>query len=155
MNDHPMTVDQTSDPGRRAPHSRETADHSIHYMVAVALLDGEMTPRQFENDRWYDPEVCDLMSRMVVSIDPSWARRAPGGFPCTLRLTTGDGAEITVEVPFAAGHARNKMTGGQVIEKFRACVERRFAPAQADEIIASVNELDRLPSIRKLIQLLN
>ena len=55
MNDHPMTKEQTADPLRRAPHSRETADHSIHYMVAVALLDGEMTPRQFADGRWFDP----------------------------------------------------------------------------------------------------
>ena len=41
MNDHPMIRQQTADPSRRAPHSRETADHSIQYMVAVALLDGE------------------------------------------------------------------------------------------------------------------
>ena len=55
MNDHAMTKEQTADPLRRAPHSRETADHSIHYMVAVALLDGEMTPRQFADGRWFDP----------------------------------------------------------------------------------------------------
>jgi 2-methylcitrate dehydratase len=154
MNDHPMTVDQTSDPGRRAPHSRETADHSIHYMVAVALLDGEMTPRQFENGRWFDPDVSDLMTRMTVSIDPGWSKRAPGGFPCRVRLKTIDGTETDVEVPFATGHARNKMTRDQVIGKFRHCVEGKVSPSRADEIIAAVNELDRMPSIRKLTELI-
>jgi len=154
MNDHPMTNDQTSDPLRRTPHSRETADHSIHYMVAVALLDGEMTPRQFANGRWFDPDVCDLMNRVTVTIDPAWTRKAPGGFPCTVRLKTRDGAETRVEVPFATGHARNKMSRAQVIEKFRNCVERRISPARADEIIAAVDELDTMPSIRKLTQLL-
>jgi 2-methylcitrate dehydratase len=154
MNDHPMIIDQTSDPSRRAPHSRETADHSIHYMVAVALLDGEMTPRQFENGRWFDPDVCDLMTRMMVSIDPGWSKRAPGGFPCTVRLRTTDGTETNVEVPFATGHARNKMNRKQVIEKFRYCVDGRISPAHGDEIIAAVNELDRMPSIRKLTELI-
>jgi 2-methylcitrate dehydratase len=154
MNDHPMTVDQTSDPGRRAPHSRETADHSIHYMVAVALLDGEMTPRQFENGRWFDPDVCDLMTRMTVTIDPGWSKRAPGGFPCTVRVKTTDGTETNVEVPFATGHARNKMNREQVIEKFRHCVDGKISTAHADEIIAAVNELDRMPSIRKLTELI-
>jgi 2-methylcitrate dehydratase len=154
MNDHPMTIDQTSDPGRRAPHSRETADHSIHYMVAVGLLDGEMTPRQFADGRWFDPAVCDLMTRMTVTIDPGWSKRAPGGFPCTIRLATTDGKETVVEVPFAAGHARNKMNREQVIEKFRHCVDGRISPSRADEIIAAVNELDRMPSIRKLTELI-
>jgi 2-methylcitrate dehydratase len=154
MNDHPMIIDQTSDAGRRAPHSRETADHSIHYMVAVALLDGEMTPRQFENGRWFDPDVCDLMTRMTVSIDPGWSKRAPGGFPCTVRLRTTDGTETNVEIPFATGHARNKMNRKQVIEKFHHCVDGRISPVRADEIIAAVNELDRMPSIRELTELI-
>ena len=81
MNDHPMTKEQTADPLRRAPHSRETADHSIHYMVAVALLDGEMTPRQFADGRWFDPEVCDLMNRMVITIDPGVDEARAGRFP--------------------------------------------------------------------------
>jgi 2-methylcitrate dehydratase len=154
MNDHPMIREQTGDPGRRAPHSRETADHSIQYMVAVALLDGELTPRQFADGRWFDPEVRDLMNRIVITLDPEWTRRAPGGFPCTLKLETRDGKEIAVEVAFASGHARNKMSREQVIGKFRNCVERRIETAQADEIIAAVDELDHLPSIRSLMELL-
>ena len=154
MNDHPMTKEQTADPLRRAPHSRETADHSIHYMVAVALLDGEMTPRQFADGRWFDPEVCDLMNRMVITIDPAWTKRAPGGFPCTVKLKLKDGTETITEVPYAAGHARNKMDRAQVVEKFRYCVERRLSPARADEIIAAVDELDQLASTRELMRLL-
>jgi 2-methylcitrate dehydratase len=154
MNDHPMTREQTADPLRRAPHSRETADHSIHYMVAVALLDGEMTPRQFADGRWFDPEVCDLMNRMVITIDPAWTKRAPGGFPCTIKLKMRDGTEAIIEVPYAAGHARNKMDHAQVVEKFRYCVERRCSLARTDEIIAAVDELDRLASTRDLMRLL-
>jgi len=153
MNDHPMIIQQTSDPGRRTPHSRETADHSIQYMVAVALLDGELTPRQFADGRWFDPEVCDLMKRMTISIDPAWSKKAPGGFPCTIRLHTTDGAQTSIEVPFATGHALNKMNRDQVIEKFRHCVDKRLSPARADEIIAAVYELDRMPSTRKMTEL--
>ena len=47
VNDHPMAVAQTGDVERRQPKSRETADHSFHYLVAVALLDGELTPANF------------------------------------------------------------------------------------------------------------
>jgi len=154
MNDHPMTKEQTDDPLRRSPHSRETADHSIHYMVTVALLDGEMTPRQFADGRWFDPDVCDLMNRMVITIDPAWTKRAPGGFPCTVRLKMRDGSETTAEVPYATGHARNKMDRAQVIEKFRNCVERRLLSARADEIIAAVDKLDQLVSTRDLMRLL-
>jgi 2-methylcitrate dehydratase PrpD len=83
-----------------------------------------------------------------------WSKRASGGFPCTIRLTTIDGRETVVEVPFAAGHARNKMSREQAIEKFHHCVDGRISPSRADEIIAAVDELDRMPSIRKLTELI-
>ncbi|HEY7301662.1 MAG TPA: MmgE/PrpD family protein [Xanthobacteraceae bacterium] len=155
MNDHPMTLDQSSDPVRRTPHSRETADHSYQYIVAVALLDGELTPRQFRSGRWLDPDVCDLMNRMTIANDPAWTRKALGGFPCTVRLRTSDGRVTTVEVPFATGHARNKMSHADVVAKFRYCVDGRLSPGRADEIIAAVDNLDRLPSIRSLTSLLS
>ncbi len=96
MNDHQMIKNQTSDSRRQTRHSRETADHSIHYMVAVALLDGEMTPRQFSHGRWFDLDVCDLMRRMTIILDPTWVKRAPGGFSCTVRLRHRDGAETVI-----------------------------------------------------------
>jgi 2-methylcitrate dehydratase len=154
MNDHPMTRDQTADPDRRVPNSRETADHSYYYLVAATLLDGEMTPRQFAPGRWFAPDICDLMARMTIKNDPAWTKRAPGGFPCSIRLRTTDGADSFVEVDFAIGHARNKMTRAQIVEKFRACADGRISPSRADEIIAAVDNLDRLASIRELIRLL-
>ena len=155
MNDHPMTRDQSADPHRRIPNSRETADHSYYYLVAATLLDGEMTPRQFAPGRWFEPDICDLMARMTIGHDPAWAKRAPGGFPCSIRLKTIDGKESFVEVAFASGHARNKMTRDQIIEKFRACVDGRISSSRADEIVAAVLELDRLSNVRDLTRLLS
>ena len=54
----------------RRPESRETADHSFYFLVAAALLDGELTPRQFENERWTDPAVIDLMARFICEHRP-------------------------------------------------------------------------------------
>lgn len=154
MNDHPMTRDQAGDADRRVPDSRETADHSYYYLVATTLLDGEMTPRQFEPGRWFAPDVCDLMQRMTIAHDAQWTARAPGGFPCSVRLKLRDGTESFVEVGFASGHARNKMTREQVIAKFHAYVDGKIPAARAEQIIAAVDALDSLKSIRELTALL-
>jgi 2-methylcitrate dehydratase len=155
MNDHPMTRQQARDPERRSPHSRETADHSFYYLVAVALLDGELTPRQFHEGRWFDPEVLAVMNRITIRADAAWNDRAPGGFPCTLRLTTVNGHEEVVEVAFAAGHARNRMTRAQVVDKFCRNVDGKIDRVRCDEIIAAVDELDSLRSVRDLTALLS
>jgi 2-methylcitrate dehydratase len=154
MNDHPMTRQQADDADRRLPTSRETADHSYYYMAAVALLDGELTTRQFAAGRWSDPEVVELMRRITIRLDPDWNTKAPGGFPCRLRVVTKDGQEIVSEVAFATGHARNKMSRAQVIDKFRRCVRGKIDDARADEIIAAVDVLGDLNSIRELTRLL-
>lgn len=154
MNDHPMTRQQASDPERRVPHSRETADHSFYYLVAVALLDGELTPRQFREGRWFDPDVLAVMNRITIRAEPAWNDRAPGGFPCTLRLRMADGSEEVVDVAFAAGHARNRMTRAQVVDKFRSNVDGKVEPSRCDGIIAAVDRLETLRSIRELTALL-
>jgi 2-methylcitrate dehydratase len=154
VNDHPMTLAQTGDAERRHPKSRETADHSFYYLVAVALLDGELTPRQFSDGRWLAADVVDLMNRIVIRSDPSWKAKAPNGFPCTVRLKTSDGRESRSEIAYANGHARNKMSKEQVIAKFRSCVDGRLSARQADAIIAAVYDLDALPSARDLTRLL-
>jgi 2-methylcitrate dehydratase len=154
MNDHPMTRQQANDADRRVPTSRETADHSYSFMAAVALLDGELTTRQFAAGRWSDPEVLDLMHRITIRVDPSWDSKAPGGFPCRLRLVTKDGQEVSSEVAFATGHARNKMDRAQVLGKFRNCVRGKIEDSRADEIISTVDGLDNLSSIRDLTKLL-
>jgi 2-methylcitrate dehydratase len=153
LNDHPMTRQQASDPNRRAPNSRETADHSFYYMIAVALLDGQLTPRQFEEDRWFDAEVLDLMRKITIRADPDWANKAPGGFPCRLRLTRSSGEETVVEVPYAIGHAHNKMNQAQVVEKFRGNVDGIIDNTRAEDIICAIDELERLSSIRELTKL--
>jgi 2-methylcitrate dehydratase len=154
LNDHPMILAQTGDAERRQPKSRETADHSFQYLVAVALLDGELTPSQFADGRWFSPDVVDLMNRMVIRSDPGWKARAPGGFPCTVRLKTNDGRESRSEIAYANGHARNKMDKAQVIAKFKSCVHGRLTTGQADAIVSTVYDLEALPSARDLARLL-
>jgi 2-methylcitrate dehydratase len=152
--DRPQSVEQGNDPERRTPQSRETADHSIFYMVAVGLLDGEITPRQFETGRWFDPEVCSLMQRANIRYEPALTEKAPGGFPCIVKLRMRGGEEREHEVLYASGHARNKMNRQTLAGKFLGCVEGRIAADRAQQIMDIVGSLDRLDSIRQLTRLL-
>ncbi len=154
MNDHPMTRTQASDQERRRPATRETADHSYYYLIAVALLDGEVTPKQFTDDRWHDPKLVDLMSRMTIRTEAGWSNRAPGGFPCAVKVTLKDGRVLTSEVAYATGHARNKMSREQVIAKFRRAIEAHLSDAQADAIIEAVDDMENMSDISALTRLL-
>jgi 2-methylcitrate dehydratase len=118
MADYKFVRRQQQDPHRAHPNSREAADHSFYFLVAVALLDGAFGLAQFEGERWTDPAVTALMAKMTMVADAGWNERAPGGYPCALRLTTKDGSEHVTEVAYPPGFSRNGIDEAAVFEKF-------------------------------------
>src|SRR5207302_10289287 len=64
-----------------APRTRETADHSLPYCTAVALLDGEVTLRQFDPERFTAADIVALTARLKVRLDDSLTPRYPHGIP--------------------------------------------------------------------------
>ncbi len=151
MNDHPIILGQVADEERRHPTSREIADHSFYFLVAVALLDGELTHRQFEQQRWFDPAVQALMDRITIRTDESLSKRAPGGFPCILRVVTTDGEERVIEVLYAPGHPYNRLSEAGMEKKFSGCVQDILDDSRKDAIISMVREFDALPTLDRLM----
>src|SRR5438445_12042867 len=130
MADVPFIRDQVEDHDRQRPTNRETADHSFYYLAAVALLDGELTTAQFEDDRWLQPSITALMERITVRTDPSLNKYTPGSFPCVLQITTANNESRVVEFPYPKGDPKNRMSPAEVEEKFRACTRKALTSAQ-------------------------
>lgn len=151
MADIPFVAGQVNDTERRRPTTRETADHSFYYLIAVALLDGELTTRQFENQRWLDPAIQTLMDRMVIRTDPSLNVYTPGGFPCLLQITTRDSRNLRVQMPYAPGHPRNRLGWTGVEAKFRRYAETVLPESQIAAIISQVKVLETLPALTPLM----
>lgn len=154
MMDHPVVRDQARDPERRHPKTRETADHSFYFLAAVALLDGELSPRQFENERWVDSEVCHLMEKIHIDTDGSWNQRAPDGFPCGVRVIARGRECGRAEIAYAPGYPRNRMNAAAVIAKFNSCTQDMLSERQRANIAARVMGLDSRPSVKGLMSLL-
>ena len=57
------------DPEKWRPKTRETADHSLPYCTAVALMDGDVTDAQFEHERITDPKLLTLVAKVQVHRD--------------------------------------------------------------------------------------
>jgi 2-methylcitrate dehydratase len=151
MADTPFVRGQVEDEDRRRPTSRETADHSFYYLAAAALMDGEMTQAQFENDRWMQPKVKSLMERMTIRTDASLNKYTPGSFPCVLQLTTVNGESRTVEVFYPKGHPKNRMSSVEVEGKFRGCTRAALSEAQQTKIISLIDDLEKLSSVDELM----
>jgi len=137
-----------------APKTRETADHSLPYCTAVALLDGEVTLRQFDPERYAAPDVLKLLTGVKVHLDDALTQRYPRGIPNRIVVTLSDGRRLTQEVEFPRGHAGNPMTDAEVEAKFRSLVEPRYGRKTADAVLDRCWKFDEVTNVTKVLELL-
>jgi len=151
--DLPVVRRWLADPGRVAPQSREAADHSLHFLIAVALTDGAFGLRQFDGARWNDPNVRALMARLDMTTDAALTGRAGGVYPCALRATGPDGRTYDVEVLQPPGFAQDaRELGAAVLEKFARLTKDHLTTERRDRIVAAVMGLDRAASCADLMR---
>lgn len=131
------------DPEKWRPKTRETADHSLPYCTAVALADGEVTLAQFEERRFTDPSLLDLVAKVRVHRDSALSARYPRGIPNRITITLRNGQKLQREVEFPRGHARNPMTDAEVEEKFRRLAEPRYGKERVDHMLAACWSLEK------------
>ncbi len=134
----------SKDPEKWDPKTRETADHSLQYIVVAALMDGEVTRRTFEPERFRDERTLDILrNRVTVREDRDLSAGYPEGIPNRITVTTASGERRVREVRFPRGHARNPMTDEEVVAKFRANAEGRWGSEGAARVHHAVWGLER------------
>jgi len=127
-----------SEPAKWDPRTRETADHSLPYMLAVALRDGRITPASFEPQRYLDPSLRPLMNRIRVAESPEFTRRFPQELGSQIDVVTRSGQRFTTRAEYPKGHARNPMTDDDVETKFR---DLSLDVLRAEQVYAALQAL--------------
>lgn len=142
-----------ADDSRWAPATRETADHSLPYCVAVALLDGQLEASSFDERRLADPAIRALMCKVKVAEDPVLSSQYPEGAPGRVTLHMDGGEALSVEIRYPKGHWKAPMCDEELVRKFRQLGGERLGVEGCDralealwavESIADVNHLTRL-----------
>src|SRR6516162_5517885 len=135
-----------SEPEKWSPQTRETADHSLPYITARAMFDGDVSNESFAPQRFRDPGVLAFMQKIKVSEDPALTARGGGAVPTRITATLSDGQRIVREVDHAPGFAARPMTRADVNRKFHGNVGRRWPQAHADAVLQSLWTLDTAQS---------
>jgi 2-methylcitrate dehydratase len=143
------------DPEKWRPRTRETADHSLPYCTAVALVDGRVTLAQFAPERFSDPALLEVVAKIKIHRDAHLSERYPAGIPNRIVITLNDGRTLVKEVEFPRGHACNPMTDAEVETKFRTMFEPRFGATRANQTLQACWKLDELKSAGEVISLLS
>jgi 2-methylcitrate dehydratase len=127
-----------SGPEKWRPATRETADHSMPYVVAAVLIDGAYTDAIFAPERFQDRRTLDLMKKITVKEDNEFNRRYPNSLPCRMTITLKNGEQRTAELSNPIGHHDRPMTDAQVVEKFLGLAGRKLPPARLENIVARI-----------------
>jgi 2-methylcitrate dehydratase len=141
------------EPEKWAPTTRETADHSMPYLVAAALLDGEISDRQFAPERIARTDIRELMARTVVVEDADLTARYPHAIPTTVEVREVGGAVHRRQVDFPPGHHRNPLTDTQLDEKFMRLATPVLGSG-ATHALEALRSLERWENLRTLTALL-
>ena len=142
------------DPEKWHPRTRETADHSFPYCVAVALLDGTVTLGSFDTKRLSDTVLHELMQKIRVVEQEEFVGWYPEGLPTRVTVRTASGNEYVKQIDFPQGHPRNPMSDREVEEKFRNLAARRLDRSKAGNVIDLVWKLHTLKDVGLLMPLL-
>ncbi len=143
-----------SEPEKWRPTTRETADHSLPYMLAAALSDGGISVDTFSEQRIRDPKLPPLMDRIRISENPEFTRKSPASMECRIEITTKQGERHVEAASYPKGHAKNPMTEAEVEEKFRALCRGSMPAERSEALLNAVWALDRARDVGELLELI-
>lgn len=144
---------RTADAEKLHPTNRETADHSLPCCVAMALVDGRLDARGFEQGRWQAPEVRALMARIACEPSARLEAAHPGGRPVRLTAQLRDGTREEIVVAVPAGDATSPLPDAQVLRKFLDQAQPVLGPSRSEALAAKLVALDSVADVRELAPL--
>jgi len=143
-----------TDAEKWAPRSRETADHSVPFCVAVALLDGTLTSRTFDSERFLDKDVVELMAKVTLREDPAFTQQYPARWNCRLVAETFAGVRHEVHVSYPKGHPENPFSDTEVEEKFSRLAEPLLGTVRCRAFLDWAWRLEEADNIGEIFPLL-
>ncbi len=140
------------DPTRWRPKTRETADHSIPFVIACALHFGSIDIEHFDKKVLMDPKIIALMDKVEVILDPECEAVWPD---VTLNIVTverTDGRTHSVKTPYYLGHFNRPMSDGDIEDKFRQLTQDLLNPQQQMEAIKIIWDLENVEDISEVFK---
>ncbi len=147
-------ADILSDPSKYDPQSKETADHSLPYVIAAAIAERQVTPVQFEMKKIMDPTIRAQLKKVEVVADPEIERVFPALQRVIVNLTTTDGRTFTKQLDYPKGDPRNPLSDAEVEEKFAALAEGVLSEGAQKKLKDAIWNLEKIGSVSKLMALM-
>jgi 2-methylcitrate dehydratase len=138
----------------KAIRTKEQADHSLPYLLSVALIDGVVTPAQFKPERIAKPDVQALLKKVSTRPNDEFTAQYPRKMPAKITIRLQDGTVIEHQVQDYPGLASHPFTWEESVEKFDGLVAGRVDAGLGREIKDAVLSLENI-QVRDLVNLLS
>ena len=139
------------------PDSRETADHSIPYVVAAALIDKRVGPSSFDEPRLWSAELRALLPKIEVVTNDEYTHayeRVPVEHRTRVTVALRGGERSVGEAGGAKGDLSQPKSGSEIEDKFRMLTERALGAKRVDAALAAIWNLDRAADVSAIPPLL-
>lgn len=143
-----------SDSSRWAPTTRETADHSMPYVVVAGLIDGEVTPASFAEKRITDPSTVALMQKVKVTESQEFTARFPESWSTRLTVKMKSGEPLVAEVRYPKGHANAPLSDAELEKKFRSMFREYGDEAQCKAVLDQLWKFERAKHMKDVLSAL-
>ena len=134
--------------------TKEQADHSLPYILAVAILDGQVMPEQYDPERIQRPDVQALLRKVSVQPRQLFSERFPDEMPCRVKITLRDGRLLEQEAKDYEGFFTRPMSWETAVQKFNKIATPHASPGQRAGIADAVANLEQI-SVRELMEQLS
>jgi 2-methylcitrate dehydratase len=142
-----------SEPQKWDPKTRETADHSLPYMLAAALRDGSISVDTFTEERIRDQSLRPLMNQIKVRENSDFTREFPRKMNARIEVITKSGQRHVEQACYPKGHEYDPMTDAEVEDKFRGLCRDLVDSNQCEAILDAVWSLEKAADIGTVLEL--
>jgi 2-methylcitrate dehydratase len=140
-----------ADPELWAPKTRETADHSLPVAVAIALIDGDVTLESYEQRRFADADVLDLIARLKITVNDEFSAQTPGRRNMRIQSVLSDGETCRVHTVLTQEEIERGVPREVVEKKFRTLAATRMADADVEDLLDGLWNLAKLANVSEIV----
>jgi 2-methylcitrate dehydratase len=143
------------DPHKYEPDSRETADHSLPYCIAAAIVDRQVTVNSFSDEKLHDKRIREVIRKIKGEASIEFEKMFPAKQPSKVVIRTKDGKAVSQYLEYPKGDPREPMTDEEIAVKFNALSAAMLSPNRQAEIREAVGKFESFDSVAEFMNLLN
>ena len=134
--------------------SRETADHSLPYCIAAAVVRRHLTPNEFSPESLKNAQILETVPKVKAVLEPSFESRFPAEQPCKVVIKLTNGELLEKERNYPKGDPRDQLSTEELQQKFSILAEGILDNAQKEAVHKAVYDVENIAEIGDLMKLL-